>query len=83
MGDRLRALLMMPEIRTIAAEDLWMSTSYGRDSVAFHFTWEQDWDALRQLLPAIEEALEPYEARPHWAKCSPCHRAGFSPATSV
>ena len=68
IGDRLRPLLMISEIRTIAADDLWMSTSYDRDSVAFHFTCEQDWGALRQLLPVIEDALEPYEARPHWGK---------------
>lgn len=68
MGDRLADLLMISEIRTIAADDLWLSTSYGRQSVAFHFTWEQDWDALQILLPEIERALEPYEARPHWGK---------------
>ncbi len=68
MGDRLRPLLMISEIRTIDADDLWMSTCYDRASVAFHFTCEQDWGSLRQLLPIIEEALEPYEVRPHWGK---------------
>jgi xylitol oxidase len=45
-----------------------MSTAYGRESVAFHCTWEQDWEALQALLPVIERALEPYGARPHWGK---------------
>ncbi len=68
MGDRLTDLLMISEIRTVAADDLWLSTSYGRQSVAFHFTWEQDWDALQVLLPEIERALDPYAPRPHWGK---------------
>lgn len=68
MGALLADLLMISEIRTIDADDLWLSPSYGRQSVAFHFTWEQDWNALQVLLPQIEQALEPYEARPHWGK---------------
>ncbi|MEX2400474.1 MAG: D-arabinono-1,4-lactone oxidase [Rhodothermales bacterium] len=68
MGDRLDPILMISEVRTIAADDLWMSTAYGRDSVAVHFTCEQDWEALQQILPVIEEALAPYEPRPHWGK---------------
>jgi xylitol oxidase len=68
MGDQLGSLLMISEIRTIASDDYWMSTAYGRESVAFHCTWEQDWEALQALLPVIERALEPYGARPHWGK---------------
>ncbi len=61
-------LLQMSEIRTIAADDLWMSPFYGRDCVALHFTWRFDWDGVRQLLPRIEERLLPLDARPHWGK---------------
>lgn len=68
MGSRFSELLMISELRTIAADDLWMSTCYGRESVAIHFTWEQDWQALQVLLPALEDALAPFEARPHWGK---------------
>ena len=68
MGDRFASLLMISEVRTIDRDDLWMSMCFDRPSVAFHCTWEQDWDALRQLLPVIEEALEPFGARPHWGK---------------
>ncbi len=68
MGDELAPLLMISEIRTIEADDLWMSTCYNRPRVAFHFTWEQDWDSLKKLLPVIEKELEPFEARPHWGK---------------
>ena len=55
-------------VRTIAADQLWLSTAYQRDSVGLHFTWKQDWPAVRQLLPHIEAALEAFEARPHWGK---------------
>jgi xylitol oxidase len=70
--DRLREyvapLLLISEIRTIAADSLWMSPCYKRDSVAIHFTWKQDWEGVRSVLPRIEEALVPFQARPHWAK---------------
>jgi xylitol oxidase len=60
--------LFISEIRSIAADDFWMSPFYKRTSVAFHFTWKQEWDAVRQLLPVIEEALSPFNPRPHWGK---------------
>jgi xylitol oxidase len=60
--------LMITEIRTIAADDLWMSMAYRQPSVAIHFTWRQDWPAVKRVLPAIERELGPYQARPHWGK---------------
>jgi xylitol oxidase len=70
LRDRIAPLLLVGEIRTIAADDLWLSPAYERDSVAYHFTWKPDWPAVRALLPAIEAALEPFAPRPHWAKLS-------------
>lgn len=61
-------LLLISEIRTIAADALWMSPCYKRDSMAIHFTWKQDWEGVRNVLPRIEAALAPFQARPHWAK---------------
>jgi alditol oxidase len=58
------------EIRTIAADDLWISPAHERDSVAFHFTWRPDPTAVAVVLRAVEAALAPYGARPHWAKVS-------------
>ena len=55
-------------MRTVAADDLWLSPAYHRASVAIHFTWKPDWPAVRDLLPAIETALAPFDPRPHWAK---------------
>jgi alditol oxidase len=66
--DRFSAPLQISEVRTIAADELWMSTAYGRPSVAFHFTWHPDWEAVRGVLPALEGALAPFEPRPHWGK---------------
>ncbi|MBV9596750.1 MAG: FAD-binding protein [Chloroflexi bacterium] len=61
-------LLQMSEVRTIAADDLWMSPFYRRDSVALHFTWRYDWENLKLLLPRIEKRLAPFDPRPHWGK---------------
>jgi xylitol oxidase len=66
--DRFSALVQISEVRTIAADDLWMSTAFGRESVALHFTWVPDWDAVRPVLPALEAALAPFDPRPHWGK---------------
>jgi alditol oxidase len=61
-------VLQVSEIRTIAADDLWLSPSYRRDSVALHFTWIKDSEAVLPVLFAIEERLAPFGARPHWGK---------------
>src|SRR5215207_2389468 len=70
--DRLREhiapLLQISEIRTIAADDLWMSPCYIQACISIHFTWKKDWPAVRSLLPIIEDELAPFDARPHWAK---------------
>lgn len=66
--DRFSSLLQISEVRTIAADDLWMSTAFGRASVALHFTWQPDWGGVRQVLPILEEALAPFDPRPHWGK---------------
>ena len=60
--------LLISEIRTIAADDLWMSPCYKQPSVTIHFTWKQDWPAVSKALPVIERELEPFKARPHWGK---------------
>jgi alditol oxidase len=68
MRDRIAPLLQISEIRTIAADNLWMSPCYQQDCVGIHFTWKKDWQGVRNLLPSIEQELEPFDARPHWAK---------------
>jgi alditol oxidase len=60
-------LLHVTEIRSMRADDLWLSPAYGADTVGIHFTWHKD-DRIYTVLPAIEEALLPLGARPHWGK---------------
>ena len=68
LRDQVAPHLMISEIRTIAADDLWMSPCYKQPCVTIHFTWKQDWPAVRKLLPVIEKELAPFKARPHWGK---------------
>ncbi|MEV0608283.1 FAD-binding protein [Polymorphospora rubra] len=69
LGPRLAPVLQVGEIRTVAADRLWLSGAYGTDVVALHFTWVRDTPAVYGVLPAIEAALLPLGARPHWGKC--------------
>lgn len=67
LADRIAPLLLVNEVRTMAADELWLSPAYGADTVALHFTWKPDEAALRGFLPVLEAAL-PASARPHWGK---------------
>lgn len=68
LGDLLAPLLLVSEVRTVAADDLWMSPCYRQDCVALHFTWKRDWPAVAPLLLRIEESLAPFDICPHWGK---------------
>jgi xylitol oxidase len=68
MRDALSPLLHTSEIRTVAADELWMSPCYRQQCVAIHFTWKSDGPAVERVLPEIERRLRPYRARPHWGK---------------
>jgi xylitol oxidase len=63
-------VLQVCELRTIAGDSQWLSPAHGRDSLAFHFTWAPDTSAVAPVLVRIEEALAPFDARPHWGKIS-------------
>ena len=68
LADTLRPVLQVSEIRTIAADRLWMSPQHERDSVALHFTWEREPAAVERAVAALEAALAPFSPRPHWGK---------------
>ncbi len=68
LHEQVAPLLLISEVRTIAADTLWMSPCYKQACVAIHFTWKKDWPAVSKLLPLIEEQLAPFDARPHWGK---------------
>jgi xylitol oxidase len=64
----IRPLLQISEIRTIAADSLWLSPQYMRDSVGIHFTWQRRQSEVERVLGELEAALEPFAPRPHWGK---------------
>ena len=68
LGGAVSPLLLTAEIRTIAADTLWLSPFYEQDSIAFHFTWKPLLDDVLTVLPQIESALAPFGPRPHWGK---------------
>lgn len=68
LGAQMEPHLLSSEIRTMAADDQWMSPAFGRDTVGFHFTWRQHINEVIALIPRIEEQLLPLGARPHWGK---------------
>ncbi|MBN9304847.1 MAG: FAD-binding protein [Devosia sp. 67-54] len=76
--ERFAAPLMVSELRTVAADELWLSSAQGQDCLAFHFTWQRDWPSVQQVLPVIEQALAPFAVRPHWGKLFTMHKADIA-----
>jgi xylitol oxidase len=74
--DRVAPVLQVSEIRTVAADDLWLSPAEGRDTAALHFTWVPDTAAVLPAVAALEAALAEFGTRPHWGKVF-----GVAPAT--
>ena len=68
LNEKISPHLFITEIRTIAADELWMSPCYKKNCVAIHFTWKQEVEAVMNLLPLIEAQLAPFNPRPHWGK---------------
>jgi xylitol oxidase len=76
IAARITPHLYMGEIRTMGADRLWLSPSFGRDSIGLHFTWKRT-DAVASLLPLLDAALAPFGARPHWGKVFETDAARF------
>ena len=68
LADKMRPILLVSEIRRVAADRLWMSMNYEEDSVGIHFTWKREPDAVQEMVAQIEDVLIPFKARPHWGK---------------
>jgi xylitol oxidase len=68
LREQVAEVLLIGELRTLAAEPLWMSPSAGRDTAALHFTWVLDEAAVVPVVRAIDDRLAELGARPHWAK---------------
>jgi xylitol oxidase len=68
IGPSVAPVLQICEVRVIAADQLWLSPCYRRDTVAFHFTWIADTARVLPAVRLVEEQLAPLSARPHWGK---------------
>ncbi len=66
--ERIAPVLQIGEIRSVAADELWLSPAYGRDSIALHFTWISDVARVLPVVAEVERLLAPFDARPHWGK---------------
>jgi alditol oxidase len=77
IAGSLAPVVRISEIRTIAADEEWLSPCYQRDSAAFHFTWVKDRAAVAPVLAQVEERLAPLRARPHWGKLFRTSPAGI------
>lgn len=64
----IQPVTQVSEIRTIAADRLWMSPQYGQDTVGIHFTWTLEQERVTRALAEVERALAPFDPRPHWGK---------------
>lgn len=67
ISDVIAPLLWISELRTIAADELWLSGAYQRESVGIHFTWKKV-DSINSVIQRVEDALRPFHYRPHWGK---------------
>ena len=79
LAEGIRPILQVSEIRTVAADRLWMSTSYGEEAVGIHFTWKPEPEAVGEMLVRVEAALAPFGARPHWGKLFDADAAAIAP----
>merc|ERR1712039_1090850 len=67
-------VILVSEVRSVAADGLLLSPHAedrvgAEGSVALHFTWrKQEAEVMSTVLPVLEKALEPFQARPHWGK---------------
>ena len=68
LADEIVPLLLISELRTIAADELWLSPHQGRDSFALHFTWRRRPAEVEAVVARIEAALAPLAGRLHWGK---------------
>jgi alditol oxidase len=79
LADLIRPVLLVCEIRTVAADRLWMSMNHEQDSVGLHFTWQPQQEAVEKLLRQLEEVLAPFGARPHWGKVFTAGASAIAP----
>ncbi|MCH7231629.1 FAD-binding protein [Glycomyces sp. L485] len=68
LSARLAPVVQVSEVRTMAADEMWLSPAYRRDTVGFHFTWIRDYESVEPVMALVEHALGAFGPRPHWGK---------------
>ena len=68
IGPRIAPSIRSAEIRTVAADGLWLSPAYEQDVFGVHVTWHPDAPRVERLVGEVEAVLVPFAPRPHWAK---------------
>ena len=68
LARAIQPALQISEIRTVAADTLWMSPQHGQDTLGIHFTWRPEPGQVDHVLTLVEPALGRFHARPHWGK---------------
>lgn len=68
VGADIADALLISELRTVAADDLWMSPHVGRDSLAIHFTWVPDQLLAEAAARTVANAIGDLAPRAHWGK---------------
>ncbi|MGZ4295567.1 MAG: D-arabinono-1,4-lactone oxidase [Solirubrobacteraceae bacterium] len=82
LTDAIAPMLLISELRTIAADTLWLSPEEGRDTLALHFTWRRRPAEVEAVVAQIEAALAPFAARPHWGKVFTAEAGTIAPLYS-
>ena len=78
LADRIRPVLHVCEIRTVAADRLWMSPQYGRDSVGIHFTWALEPEAVVRRARRARAGARAVRRRARTGASSSCMRRATS-----
>lgn len=78
LADRIQPHLHVCELRTMAADDLWLSPTQGEDVLCIAFTWKKHPTEVAALLPDLESRLVAFDGRPHWGKMSSLDHAAIA-----
>ncbi|WP_412160589.1 D-arabinono-1,4-lactone oxidase [Curtobacterium flaccumfaciens] len=78
LADRIQPHLHVCELRTMAADDLWLSPTQDEDVLCIAFTWKKHPTEVAALLPDLEARLAAFGGRPHWGKMSSLDHAAIA-----
>lgn len=78
LADRIQPHLHVCELRTMSADDLWLSPTQGEDVLCIAFTWKKHPGEVAALLPDLESRLAAFDGRPHWGKMSSLDHAAIA-----